>query len=213
MEGKGWWAMRRLLALFTMAAMAAGLLALPSATGAAGEQASGALIDGAGNQIGGVFLTQTSNGVMVTVTVTSATALKPGDHGIHFHTVGKCTGPDFTTAGGHFNPTSKQHGLQNTNGPHAGDMPNFTVGPSTAIAGGYRFTTMTTMVTLAPGPTSIFDDDGTALVIHADADDQRTDPAGNSGTRVACAVLLHGSTAAGSASPAGADYQARRLGS
>jgi Cu-Zn family superoxide dismutase len=134
--------------------------------------------------------------VALTVNVTAAGALAQGAHGIHFHAVGKCDGPDFTTAGGHFNPANKQHGLDNPNGPHAGDLPNFTVGPSTASQGGYTFTATTNMISLTPGPASIFDADGTALVIHAGMDDEKTDPAGNSGSRVACAVLTQGAATA-----------------
>lgn len=182
--------MRRLMVLTTFGAMLACLFAMPLSTSAAGEQAGGTLVDGSGNPIGSVSLTQTANGVAVTVNVTNATALKPGDHGIHFHAVGKCDGPDFVSAGGHFNPTNKQHGFDNPNGPHAGDLPNFTVGPDTASGGGYTFTAMTNRITLPPGPTSIFDADGTALVIHMGMDDGKTEPAGNSGARVACAMLM-----------------------
>lgn len=181
--------MRRLLALITLGALLASLLAVPLGTRAAGEQAGGTLVDGTGKQIGTVQLVQTAGGVAVMVSVTGVGALVPGDHGIHFHAVGTCDGPDFTSAGGHFNPTNKQHGVDNPNGPHAGDLPNFTVGPSTASQGGYTFTATTSMITLTPGATSIFDADGTALVIHAGMDDEKTDPAGNSGARVACAVL------------------------
>lgn len=206
--------MRRLLSMIGMALVAV-LLVMPMATGAAGEQAGGTLVDGTGKQIGIVQLMQTASGVAVTVNVTSGTALAPGDHGIHFHAVGKCDGPAFTSAGGHFNPLNKQHGLDNPNGPHAGDLPNFVVGPSTASQGGYTFTATTNMITLTSGPTSIFDADGTALVIHAGMDDEKSDPAGNSGARVACAVLTQAVPAApprtGGGSQAGMNF-IRRLG-
>lgn len=200
------------MATITMGAMIAFLLAMPTATGAAGEKESGTLVDSSGSPIGTVQLAQTASGVAMTVSVTSTSALKPGDHGIHFHSVGRCDGPDFVSAGAHFNPMSKQHGLQNPNGPHAGDLPNFTVGPSTANGSGYTFTATTPMISLSPGPTSIFDADGTTLVIHANADDERTDPTGNSGGRVACAVLIPGASVAAAPGPARVYFFLRRLG-
>lgn len=204
--------MRRLTGVVAFGTMIAFLLAIPLGTSAAGEQASGFLVDGSGNQIGNVQLVQTANGVAVTVSVTNASVLKAGDHGIHFHAVGKCDGPDFASAGAHFNPTSKQHGLNNPNGPHAGDLPNFTVGPSTASSGGYTFTAMTSMISVSPGATSVFDADGTALVIHANPDDDRTDPTGNSGGRVACAILVPQGSIAPASGPARAFFFLRRLG-
>lgn len=122
------------------------------------------------------------DGVRIVVTVNG---LMPGMHGIHIHTVGKCEGPAFASAGGHFNPEMKMHGKDNPMGAHAGDLLNITVdakgkGKETLVASG---------VTLGPGPNSLFHDGGTALVIHAMADDYKTDPAGNSGNRIACGVI------------------------
>ena len=165
------------------------LLSLTPLAGAEGERASGTLVDGTGRAIGTVRLEQRGTGVTVGVTFQGVDVVKPGEHGIHLHAVGRCDGPDFTTAGGHFNSTAKQHGLQNPQGAHAGDLSNLVVGPGTATRGGYSYQATAAGVTLAPGPASLFDADGAALVIHANPDDHVTDPAGNSGPRVACAVL------------------------
>ena len=115
-----------------------------------------------------------------------STLIPKGAHGIHIHAVGVCEpAGKFATAGGHFNPGNKQHGLNNPAGPHAGDLPQI---DTKTVEQGY-YTTTTKAVSLTSGPASIFDADGTALVIHASADDQVTDPTGNSGDRIACAVL------------------------
>ena len=115
----------------------------------------------------------------------SVTGLPAGVHGIHIHTVGMCQGPNFASAGGHFNPLMKKHGKDNPDGMHAGDLPNFNVG-----ANGKGKATMTAaMVTLGDGMNSLFHPGGTALVIHAGPDDYKTDPAGNSGDRIACGVV------------------------
>jgi Cu-Zn family superoxide dismutase len=113
-----------------------------------------------------------------------ASGLAPGPHGIHLHAIGKCEAPGFTSAGPHLNPGQKQHGHDNPMGAHMGDLPNLVVSPDGKGA----------LVTTLPGSraeleASLFDEDGTALVIHAGADDYRTDPSGNSGTRLACGVL------------------------
>src|SRR5215217_845699 len=118
--------------------------------------------------------------------------LPPGDHGIHVHAAGKCDGPDFMTAGGHFNPTSKQHGLNNPQGAHAGDMVNLKV----ASDGTGSIDYLLKDVTLGSGAGSLFGPDGTALVVHAMPDDEMTDPSGNSGGRVACGVIARVGTAA-----------------
>jgi Cu-Zn family superoxide dismutase len=113
------------------------------------------------------------------------TGLPPGTHGIHFHQAGRCDPPDFTTAGPHFNPTGALHGLQNPLGPHAGDLPNITADASGRASVDLRSARATTDA----GAGSLFDADGTTLVVHAAADDQRSDPSGNSGARIACGIV------------------------
>ena len=114
--------------------------------------------------------------------------LTPGLHGVHFHAVGTCTAPAFASAGGHFNPESMHHGLNNPAGPHAGDLPNMMVDAS----GNADYEATTSRVSLSPGTNSLFDADGSALVIHAAPDDNMSDPAGNAGARIGCGVIQSG---------------------
>jgi superoxide dismutase, Cu-Zn family len=114
--------------------------------------------------------------------------LTPGNHGIHFHAVGRCDGAAslaFASAGAHFNPLNRKHGLSAPDGPHAGDAPNVVV--NSDGLGRINFTT--DRVSLTSGPTSLNDTDGSSLIIHAMGDDQVTDPSGNSGARLSCAVV------------------------
>jgi Cu-Zn family superoxide dismutase len=135
-----------------------------------------------GAEIGQASFTEDAAGVLhVNVHVKD---LAPGLHGIHLHAVAACS-PDFAAAGGHHNPLARQHGLDNPLGSHAGDLPNLEVNP----AGVGRLVTTTDRATLSPGATTLFDVDGAAIVIHAAADDQLTNPTGNSGARVACGVI------------------------
>lgn len=116
-----------------------------------------------------------------------ASGVAPGAHGAHLHTVGKCDAPDFSSAGGHLNPHARMHGTANPQGPHLGDLPNLIAGTD-----GKGSITAHLTGTAAELTAALFDADGTAVVIHAGPDDNRTDPSGNSGGRVACGVLTRG---------------------
>jgi Cu-Zn family superoxide dismutase len=148
-----------------------------------GSRASAELKDKDGKVVATAMLSERPGGVLVRV---DAKGLTPGLHAVHVHAVGKCDGPAFTSAGGHFNPAGKKHGLKSTDGPHAGDLPNMLV----AKDGAGRFEALTDAITLRAGGLSIFDTDGSAMVVHAGADDNMTDPTGNSGDRVACGIIV-----------------------
>jgi len=136
------------------------------------------LIDSAGRQIVTVVAWQTTGGISFRV---SASGLPHGLHGIHVHPIGRCDPPDFASAGTHWNPAGKQHGLNNPNGPHAGDLPNVEV----AANGVLSQTVVLPNATMA----QLLDADGSSIMIHAQADDYVSQPAGNSGPKIACAVI------------------------
>lgn len=168
--------------LVSAALIVFGLIVSSVTVWAVGERAVATLRNAEGRVLGMAIFTQESQGVRISVTVKG---LSPGEHGIHIHSVGKCEPPDFLSAGPHLNPTNKKHGLNSPEGPHAGDLPNLTAHDD----GSAIYEHVTDRVTLTAGELSLFDADGSALVIHAGPDDQITDPAGNSGARVLCGVL------------------------
>ncbi len=142
------------------------------------------LLGANGELLGTATLTQEPDGVRVTADVAG---LPQGVYAIHLHAIGKCDAPDFKSAGGHFNPEMKQHGMDNPMGSHAGDLPNITVDANRRGHLSYDRTGLR----LVDGPAPLLDADGAAVVLHGQADDYKTDPAGNAGPRIACGVLTN----------------------
>ena len=172
--------MRRIIPAFAAAMIAAS----PAFAAEKGAGEAMAKMKGAkGGELGSVMLSQTPRGVLLSLDLTG---LPPGAHAFHIHTTGKCEPPEFTSAGGHFNPTGAHHGFESEKGEHAGDLPNIHV----PEGGELRVEYFAHGVTLADGEkASLFDADGSALVIHAKADDYKSDPAGDAGGRIACGVI------------------------
>lgn len=171
----------RSLTLTLLAATASLTACAPNEGGRNFVAARGPLLNGAGTDVGIATIDRLPDGSMTLTLVT--TGIAAGTYGAHVHMVGRCDAPAFTSAGAHWNPTSRQHGRLNPAGSHHGDLPNLMVAPdgrgrlSAALPGQFE------------GPGGLFDADGAALVVHAQPDDERTDPTGNSGNRIACALL------------------------
>jgi len=182
--------------------IALGLLTIPAAAqtvtppvGQTTDIANARLIDKAGKEVGRATLRQAAGeGVWITLSVYG---LPSGPHALHIHETGSCEG-DFTSAGEHFNPEGVEHGVMNRAGPHAGDLPNI------HVPGDGRLTVemLAYDVTLHQGDQALLDDDGAAIVVHADADDYNSQPSGNSGARIACGVIVPG---AGETAATGSD--------
>ncbi len=153
----------------------------PAGSRSGGPEATAVMHDATGRTLGTLTLVDGSQGILVSGRLTG---LPPGQHALHLHTAGQCDAPAFTTAGGHWNPTGREHGTMNPNGPHFGDLPTITVGADSAVT----ITAVTPGGTLR-GANALLDADGAAVVIHAVADDNRSNPAGNAGSRIACGVV------------------------
>lgn len=167
-----------------MAADSAAALTLDStstATAGASAGVTAKVVDAGGRELG--VLTFADAGAAISVDGTLR-GLPPGVHGMHIHAVGRCDAPDFASAGPHWSPTPKQHGSTNQAGPHHGDLMNLTVGADSSVV-----VKMSTPAGSLRGENPLLDADGAAIVIHATADDYKTDPSGNSGARIACGVV------------------------
>jgi superoxide dismutase, Cu-Zn family len=176
---------RLMLPKLASMAFAAPLLLAACATSGPGSStekfAHAALLDASGKPVGEATLIANGSAIELAADVFG---LSPGEHGVHVHTTGKCEAPAFTTAGGHLNPNAHKHGTMNPAGPHMGDLPNIVVGANGT--GSLRTTLGGASEELRA---AMFDADGSAVVVHAGPDDYKTDPAGNSGGRIACGIV------------------------
>jgi len=168
-----------LVAVVCCAGLALGQTPAPATSAAANKAVE--LKDLRGQVVGTVLLVDTPHGLLLRG---SLTGLPPGAHAIHFHETGKCE-PPFKSSGGHFNPSNKEHGMMAPSGMHSGDLPNLVIPKN----GKLDFELFAIGLTLADGPNTVLDADGTALVIHAKPDDYKSQPAGDAGDRIACGVI------------------------
>ncbi|MEJ2458791.1 MAG: superoxide dismutase family protein [Novosphingobium sp.] len=176
----------RIAAACAFALSASTVLADDAPAGGSGKTVHATVIGLDGNALGMITLEQVPTGVLVS---TDLKGLPEGEHGFHFHEKGLCDpAAKFKTSGGHFAPGGHKHGLMVMGGPHGGDMPNQYVGPDGVL----KTQILNTGVTLTPGPKSLLDADGSALVIHSGADDYKSQPSGAAGSRIACAVISAG---------------------
>ena len=173
--------MRIALPLLSFALALAGCATSGAASGGSSTASAVATVrDAGGRELGTLTVSETGAGLATTGTLRH---LAPGTHGIHLHTVGMCDGV-FASAGGHWNPTMHQHGFENPLGPHEGDMQNVVAGADSSA-----LVAVSTRGGTLRGANGLLDADGAAVVVHAGPDDYRTDPAGNSGARIACGVI------------------------
>lgn len=171
--------MRRTLAILTVVVLV-GCLVQTSAIAA--KLAIAELRNGGGDLVGVATFTEGHDGVRIAVNLFN---MPPGVHALHVHAAGSCENPDFKSAQGHFNPYNRKHGLKSSQGPHAGDLFNITVGADGTCA----VAVTAPLVTLGDGENSLFREGGTALMIHQGPDDYMSDPAGAAGPRIACGVI------------------------
>ena len=173
--------MRTALPLLSFALALTGCATSGAASGGRSATSAVAIVrDAGGRELGTLTVSETGAGLATTGTLRH---LSPGTHGIHLHTVGMCDGT-FASAGGHWNPTAHQHGFENPQGPHEGDMQNIVAGADSSAV-----VAVSTRGGSLRGATGLLDTDGAAVVVHASADDYRSDPAGNSGARIGCGVI------------------------
>jgi Cu-Zn family superoxide dismutase len=176
--------MRSFLPVLLIPVLASCATLTPTKSGESSEVVTAELARGDGSRAGVATISRRGDGLFLSL---SAEAPAEGTFGMHLHAVGTCQGPDFTSAGPHWNPEMKQHGLDNPMGAHHGDLPNVTAGADRRITLEYKLPDF-----VISGPTGLLDADGGALVIHEKADDYKTDPSGNSGKRIICGVFKTG---------------------
>lgn len=154
----------------------------PASIRAAPDEAHAEILDRNGRALGNMRLKQDGDEVALNLMLEG---FSPGEYGMHLHGVGKCEGPNFVSAGGHWNPSGAEHGLKNPKGSHAGDLANIIIPASGKLELASRLSAMKLV-----GKDGLLDVDGGAIVIHAKPDDNMTDPSGNSGERIACGVFV-----------------------